>query len=161
MSELIAPVILICAVIVFFYLRSNLSSDAAKENIRIGEEFLKLNKLNDGVVETKTGLQYKILSTGNGQIHPNSSGRIQVNFQGRLLDDTVFDSCINGEETTGLGLKQLIAGWREGLQLMVVGEKTRFFVPSKLAYGNQSHGKIKAGSLLIFDIELLSINDKT
>lgn len=159
MSESIAPIILALVVIAFFYLRTSLSSDIAKENIQIGHEFLEVNKSIDGVKETSTGLQYQVLIKGHGKQHPTIRDRVKVHYHGKLLDDTVFDSSIDRNETASFNLKQVISGWREGVQLMVVGEKTRFFIPSKLAYGNQSNGKIKAGSLLIIEVELLSINE--
>jgi peptidylprolyl isomerase len=81
-----------------------------------------------------------------------------VHYHGTLIDGTVFDSSVNRGEPISFSLNQVIAGWTEGLQLMVTGEKTRFFIPSDLAYGNRSAGKIKPGSTLIFDVELLGIN---
>ena len=81
-----------------------------------------------------------------------------MHYHGTLLDGTVFDSSVDRGESITFGLNQVIKGWTEGLQLMVIGEKTRFFIPSELAYGDRNSGKIDGGSLLIFDVELFAIN---
>jgi peptidylprolyl isomerase len=82
-----------------------------------------------------------------------------VHYHGTLLDGTVFDSSVDRGQSIDFGLNQVISGWTEGLQLMVVGEKARLFIPSNLAYGNRSAGAISPGSTLIFDVELLGINE--
>jgi len=84
---------------------------------------------------------------------------VKVHYHGTLIDGTVFDSSVDRGEPIGFGLNQVIPGWTEGLQLMVVGEKTRLFIPSDLAYGNRNMGVIGPGSTLIFDVELLGINE--
>jgi len=109
-------------------------------------------------VTTTSGLQYTVLQAGTGATHPNATDRVKVHYHGTLIDGTVFDSSVDRGEPISFGLNQVIAGWTEGLQLMVEGEKTRLFIPSELAYGNRSAGKIKPGSTLIFDVELLGIN---
>ena len=158
MEKFIVPLIIV-AVIAFFYFRSNASSVAAQENIRIGTEFLTTNKSVKGVIETQSGLQYQVLTEGSGTEHPGAKDRVKVHYHGTLLDGTVFDSSVERGEPISFGLNQVIPGWTEGVQLMVVGEKTRFFIPANLAYGNRSSGKIQAGSLLIFEVELLGINE--
>lgn len=82
-----------------------------------------------------------------------------MHYHGTLLDGTVFDSSVDRGQPLSFGLNQVIKGWTEGVQLMVVGDKTRFFIPADLAYGNQNAGAIKPGSTLIFDVELLAINE--
>jgi len=159
LEKFITPIVLLIIVIAFFYFRSNLSSDAAKENIKIGLEFLTLNKNKEGIFETKSGLQYQILNRGEGELHPSTKDRVKVHYHGTLLDGTVFDSSVDRGEPISFGLNQVIPGWTEGVQLMSVGDKTRFFIPANLAYGNRSTGKIESGSLLIFEIELLGINE--
>jgi peptidylprolyl isomerase len=110
------------------------------------------------VLETASGLQYKVLTEGSGTEHPSASSKVTVHYHGTLLDGKVFDSSVDRGEPIGFGLNQVIKGWTEGVQLMVVGEKTRFYIPSNLAYGDSAAGKIAPGSLLIFDVELLKIN---
>lgn len=135
-----------------------LNSAKAKENIQIGTVFLENNSLNEDVVSTASGLQYKVLQPGTGDTHPTATDRVKVHYHGTLLDGTVFDSSVERGEPISFGLNQVIPGWTEGLQLMVTGEKTRLFIPGNLAYGNRAAGKIKPGSTLIFDVELIAIN---
>ncbi len=150
-------VIAILVVVVFFIISSN-NNKAAQENKLKGEEFLAENKNAEGVITTSSGLQYKVLQEGTGNQHPNATDTVKVHYHGTLLDGTVFDSSVERGEPIEFGLHQVIKGWTEGLQLMVVGEKVRLFIPSELAYGNRSAGAIKPGSTLIFDVELLGIN---
>jgi peptidylprolyl isomerase len=91
-------------------------------------------------------------------VHPSASSSVKVHYHGLLLDGSVFDSSVERGEPISFPLNQVIKGWTEGVQLMVVGDKFKFFIPSELAYGNRSTGKITAGSLLIFEVELLEIN---
>jgi len=135
-----------------------LNASKAKENVQIGKTFLSDNAKAEGVETTASGLQYKVISVGEGTTHPSSTDSVKVNYHGTLIDGTVFDSSVDRNEPISFGLHQVIAGWTEGLQLMVEGEKTRFFIPSHLAYGNRRAGKIRPGSTLIFDVELLGIN---
>jgi peptidylprolyl isomerase len=152
-------VLAILVVIVAFYLiRSNANKEAAKVNIAEGEAFLESNRSAEGVVETASGLQYKVLTVGEGTEHPSAFSKVKVHYHGTLLNGTVFDSSVDRGESISFGLNQVIKGWTEGLQLMVVGEKTRFYIPANLGYGNSATSKISAGSLLIFDVELLAIN---
>ena len=131
----------------------------AEENRRLGSEFLAKNAQNEGVKTTASGLQYLVLQAGTGEVHPKAKDKVTVHYHGTLIDGTVFDSSVQRGEPIAFGLNQVIKGWTEGVQLMVVGEKTRFFIPSELAYGNRSAGAISPGSTLIFDVELLGIND--
>lgn len=143
---------------IFFIMRQNSNKEAAQENIKLGDEFLVSNKSEEGVVETASGLQYKVLTKGSGEEHPTASSKVKVHYHGTLLDGSVFDSSVDRGEPISFGLNQVIKGWTEGVQLMVVGEKTRFYIPSRLGYGNRPAGKIGPGALLIFDVELLAIN---
>lgn len=156
-------ILLILVVIaLFFYLAQHFlngnANQKTQDNIKTGEEFLAKNGQQEGVLTTASGLQYRVLNTGTGTIHPTATDKVTVHYHGTLLDGTVFDSSIDRGEPIKFGLNQVIKGWTEGVQLMVVGEKTRFFIPSKLAYGNQSTGAIKGGSTLVFDVELIEIN---
>ncbi len=149
---------IIVAIFIVVYIRSANNVERAKENIQIGAEFLVNNKAQVGVVETESGLQYLVLTHGEGNEHPKASDKVNVHYHGTLLDDTVFDSSVERGQAISFGLNQVIKGWTEGVQLMVVGDKTRFFIPANLAYGNSATGKIPPGSVLIFDVELLAIN---
>jgi len=149
---------IIVAMVAFYLVRSNANKKAAKVNIAAGNEFLQTNKSTKGVIETSSGLQYKVLTVGEGTEHPSVTSKVKVHYHGTLLDGTVFDSSVDRNEPISFGLNQVIKGWTEGVQLMVVGEKTRFYIPASLGYGNSATGKISAGSLLIFDVELLAIN---
>lgn len=112
------------------------------------------------MITTKSGLQYQVLKEGNGQ-KPKATSRVKVNYEGRLLDGTVFDSSIARNHPVEFQLSQVIAGWTEGLQTMKEGGKTRFFIPANLAYGEVGAGDtIGPNSTLIFDIELLQVLPK-
>jgi len=155
-------IIIIAAIAAVFYLVQTIisgdSGSARAENIKAGEEFMAANTIKEGVKTTASGLQYLVLKVGTGNDHPSAKDKVRVHYHGTLLDGTVFDSSVDRGEAITFGLNQVIKGWTEGVQLMVVGGKTRFFIPSNLAYGNSSAGAIKAGSTLIFDVELLAIN---
>lgn len=156
-SKIIAVVVAI-ALLFFLFQRFYSGKKVATENIKIGEDFLTQNEKVDGVQVTSSGLQYLVLVAGEGTIKPTMDDKVKVHYHGTLIDGTVFDSSVDRGQPLEFGLEQVIAGWTEGLQLMVVGEKTRLFIPSELAYGNTTAGKIKPGSTLIFDVELLAIN---
>ena len=158
MDKYLIPLLIIAIAIIFFYFRFGGSSEAAQKNIATGNQYLADNKSEPGVIETQSGLQYLVLTPGTGTVHPGPRDKVEVHYHGTLLDGTVFDSSVERGTPFSFGLNQVIAGWTEGVQLMVVGEKTRFFIPSNLAYGNRSTGKIQAGSLLVFEVELLAIN---
>lgn len=157
MSKFLVLAIII-AIGVYVIVRNQSNKEAAELNLKLGDEFLAVNKLEEGVVETDSGLQYKVLTQGSGTEHPKASSKVNVHYHGTLIDGTVFDSSVERGEPISFGLNQVISGWTEGVQLMVVGEKVRFYIPASLGYGNRSAGKIPPGSLLIFDVELLAVN---
>ncbi|MBQ0033989.1 MAG: FKBP-type peptidyl-prolyl cis-trans isomerase [Bacteroidales bacterium] len=121
-----------------------------------GERFLAENKLKEGVVTTESGLQYEVIKEGKGA-KPVATDRVKVHYHGTLIDGTVFDSSVERGEPIVFGLNQVIAGWTEGVQLMSVGSKYRFFIPQELAYGSRQAGQIPPYSTLIFEVELLGI----
>ncbi len=143
---------------ILFVVLKFVNGGKAKSNIELGQAFMDENSKAAGVQSTASGLQYKVLQAGTGTIHPTATDRVKVHYHGMLIDGTVFDSSVDRGEPISFGLNQVIPGWTEGLQLMVEGEKTQLVIPSKLGYGNRSAGKIKPGSTLIFDVELLGIN---
>ena len=131
---------------------------AAQRNRDEGAAFLATNKTKPGVVTTPSGLQYMVLRQGNGQ-RPMSSSRVRVNYEGKLLNGDVFDSSYARGEPAEFGLNQVIAGWTEGVALMPVGAKYRFWIPSNLAYGPNGApgGKIGPDATLTFDVELMGV----
>ena len=155
----VAIALTLIALAVFLFWSASNSKQSAGENIKIGQEFLAQNSQVGGVKTTSSGLQYLVLNEGTGSEHPAASDKVKVHYHGTLIDGTVFDSSVDRGQPISFGLNQVIKGWTEGLQLMVVGEKTRLFIPSNLGYGNRSMGAIPAGSVLIFDVELLGINE--
>lgn len=155
--------IIIALMLVAFLAYRTFSSSVGPEQIatnkQAGIAFMSENSAAEGVNTTASGLQYKVLQVGTGSKHPSASSQVEVHYEGKLLDGTVFDSSIERGESISFGLNQVIKGWTEGVQLMVVGEKTRFFIPADIAYGDRAAGKIPPGSTLIFDVELLGIDD--
>ena len=109
--------------------------------------------------QTASGLQYEVITMGNGA-KPVESDRVKVHYHGTLIDGTVFDSSVQRGTPAEFGVNQVIRGWVEGLQLMPVGSKFKFYIPQELAYGAQDQGQIKPFSMLIFEVELLEILGK-
>lgn len=153
----IALIILVIACIAFYFYNNANNQKAAALNLEKGSEFLAENSKKEGVKTTASGLQYEVLQSGSGESHPTASSTVRVHYHGTLIDGTVFDSSVERGETISFPLNRVIPGWTEGVQLMKVGDKFRFFIPSNLGYGNRSAGKIPAGSTLIFDVELFEI----
>jgi FKBP-type peptidyl-prolyl cis-trans isomerase FklB len=134
---------------------------AAAANKTEGEAFLAANKSKEGVVTLASGLQYKILTAGTGP-KPTASDSVVCNYRGTLINGTEFDSSYKRGQPATFGVGQVIKGWTEALQLMPVGSKWQLFVPSSLAYGERGAGaEIGPNATLIFEVELLSIQDKT
>ncbi|MFT5923382.1 MAG: peptidylprolyl isomerase [Paraglaciecola sp.] len=147
----------VVALAIFYFAKSSIDKKQALENIAIGKNFLVENKANQDVIQTASGLQYQVLQKGDGSKHPSASTTVKVHYHGTLLDGTIFDSSVDRGQPISFSLNQVIKGWTEGVQLMVEGDKFKFFVPSDLGYGNRSTGKITSGSLLIFEVELLEV----
>jgi FKBP-type peptidyl-prolyl cis-trans isomerase len=135
--------------------------EESKKNKAAGVEFLEKNKTAEGVKVTESGLQYKVVKAGNG-VHPKATDTVTVNYEGSLLDGTVFDSSYQRGEPATFPLNRVIKGWTEGLQLMDVGSTYMLYIPSELAYGSSPPpgAKIGADSVLIFKVELLVIGKK-
>jgi len=155
-SKIILIAVLLIAAFLIFQ-RMNAGKNAP-ENIQIGADFLAENEAQEGVSSTSSGLQYKVLEKGSGEVHPTAKSNVKVHYHGTLIDGTVFDSSVDRGTPISFGLNQVIPGWTEGVQLMVEGDKFRFYIPSHLAYGKRATGKIPSGALLIFDVELIAIN---
>lgn len=132
-------------------------SEKSSGTRKAGEAFLAENKKKPGIVTTASGLQYMILKEGTGP-KPAVTDKVKVHYHGTLIDGTVFDSSVERGEPIELMIGQVIPGWVEALPMMPVGSKWRLFIPSNLAYGDSDAGPvIKAGSTLIFEVELLDI----
>ena len=131
---------------------------AGQKNREEGAAFLSKNKTQPGVITTPSGLQYTVLRPGNGT-RPTPTSKVRVNYEGKLLDGTVFDSSYQRGQPAEFGLNQVIAGWTEGVALMPVGSKYRFWIPSNLAYGasGTQGGPIGPDATLTFDVELMGI----
>lgn len=125
-------------------------------NMDAGRKFLEENRKKAGVKETASGLQYEVVAMGTGP-RPADTSSVKVHYVGTLLDGKTFDSSRDRGEPITLNLQQVIAGWKEGVQLMPVGSRYKFYIPYQLAYGLQGSGPIPGGSTLVFDIELLDI----
>lgn len=132
----------------------------ARKNLEAGEVFLAKNAKQSGILKTASGLQYQVLKQGTGKA-PKATDSVKVNYEGRLLDGTVFDSSYKRGEPVTFPLNQVIKGWTEGVQLMKEGAKYRFFIPARLAYGEAGAPNIAPNSVLIFDVDLLEVNPKT
>lgn len=138
------------------------SAKEANKTKAEGEKFLADNKTKSGVITTESGLQYQVITEGTGA-KPTAEDHVKVHYTGTLLDGTKFDSSIDRGEPAEFPVSQVIKGWTEGLQLMPVGSKYIFWIPSDLAYGDRGAGQmIKPNSTLKFEVELLEIvnNDK-
>jgi len=141
------------------YLRNFMMAEQQKEADKAkneGIQFLEENKANEGVMVTKSGLQYKVIEEGTGA-KPLTTDKVRVHYTGKLLDGTIFDTSVDKDPVV-FGLTQVIPGWTEGLQLMPAGSKYELYIPSELAYGPRGSGqKIPPHSVLIFEVELIEI----
>ncbi|MEP2670155.1 MAG: FKBP-type peptidyl-prolyl cis-trans isomerase [Cyclobacteriaceae bacterium] len=123
-----------------------------------GVDFLAANKTKEGVKETESGLQYKVLTAGSGKM-PNAASNVTVHYTGKLIDGTVFDSSVERGEPATFGVSQVISGWTEALQLMHEGDKWELYIPYELGYGERGAGaQIPPFSTLVFEVELISVN---
>ena len=129
----------------------------SEANLKSGEAFLAENAKKDGVTVTASGLQYRVITEGAGDA-PKATDTVKVHYEGRLISGDVFDSSIARGEPVSFPLNGVIPGWSEGVQLMKVGAKVEFTIPSALAYGPSGTGPIPPNSVLVFDVELLEIN---
>ena len=132
----------------------------AKKNLEKGKAYLAENGKKTGVITTKSGLQYNVITQGTGK-RPTATDTVKVHYEGKLIDGTVFDNSYKRGEPITLPLNEVITGWTEGLQLMPMGSKYHFVVPADLGYGEAGMTDIEPNSVLIFDVELLEINPKS
>lgn len=139
---------------------ANKMQEVGKNNLKIEQDFLAQNAKKAGIKTTASELQYEVIKQGNGKL-AKSNDLVTVHYEGKLLDGTVFDSSYKRGEPVEFPLDKVIKGWSEGVQLMKEGSKYRFYIPSKLAYGEAGNVGIDPNSLLIFDIELLKVKPNT
>lgn len=126
------------------------------QNIDAGEKFLAENKAREGVQETASGLQYEVITMGSGE-KPAETDIVKVHYTGSLSDGTKFDSSVDRGEPAEFGVNQVMLGWQEGIQLMPVGSKFKFYIPYELGYGENGTGPIPPYSTLVFEVELIEI----
>lgn len=138
------------------YIETTIDGIKYGANKAANEKFLQENALRDEVKVTESGLQYEVIKMGKGK-KPCETDRVKVHYHGTLIDGQVFDSSVDRGEPATFGLNQVIPGWTEGLQLMPVGSKFKFYIPQELGYGSRNAGSIPPYSALIFEVELLGI----
>ena len=152
-------VILVIFILLFigYFMFTRPNPELASNNKQAGEEFLAENASKEGVITTASGLQYTVLTAGEGE-KPTASSNVTVHYQGTTLDGKEFDSSYSRNAPATFPLNRVIAGWTEGVQLMPIGAKYRFFIHPDLGYGAKgAGGAIGPNETLIFDVELLSI----
>lgn len=149
-------VAILTALLIGLTMFSMANATSPEENKAAGESFLVENSKQENIVTTASGLQYEIINKGEGP-SPTATTNVTVHYRGTSLDGKEFDSSYSRNEPATFPLNRVIAGWTEGLQLMNVGAKYRFYIPSDLAYGARgAGGSIGPNETLIFDVELLS-----
>ena len=132
-------------------------AEEAQANIAAGKAYLDENGKREGVITTKSGLQYEVLTEGTGK-SPKATDKVRCHYEGRLTDGSVFDSSYQRGEPADFGLNQVIPGWTEGVQLMKEGAKYRFHIPYLLGYGERGAGaSIPPYATLVFDVELIEV----
>lgn len=135
-----------------------MKNEKAQQNLKAGQDFLAANKSKAGVTELPSGLQYEIITEGNGP-KPSASNKVTCHYHGTLIDGTIFDSSVKRGQPATFPLNMVIKGWTEGLQLMPKGSKWRFFIPPNLGYGErQVSAQIGPNSTLIFEVELIDFS---
>lgn len=150
-----------CLITIGFPLRGAFSKAEARQARAESEAFLENNQKRDGITVTRTGLQYEVLKKGNSDQTPRSKDVIEIHYHGTLADGTVFDSSLMRGQTIDIRLWDVIPGWTEGIKLMSPGDKYRFYIPSNLAYGSKGNGAVPGYAVLIFEIELIALKEKT
>lgn len=157
MLKILLPLIILVLAIFFIY-QTWSNYQVSKQNLALGQAFMSDNAQRPEIMTTQSGLQYEVLQAGTGNRHPTTDSKVEVHYEGRLLDGTVFDSSYQRNQSIRFALNQVIKGWQEGVQLMVEGEKARFYIPANLAYGKSGASAIPPSATLIFDVELIRID---
>ena len=149
---------IITVILIGITMFSMANATSPEENKAAGVAFLAENAKKPNIVTTDTGLQYEVLTPGTGTVSPKATDTVTVHYLGTSIEGKEFDSSYSRGEPTSFPLNRVIAGWTQGVQLMIEGAKYRFFIPSELAYGPQgAGGSIAPNSALIFEVELIKI----
>ncbi|MDD5461870.1 MAG: FKBP-type peptidyl-prolyl cis-trans isomerase [Methylococcales bacterium] len=149
---------IIIAIFIGITMFSMANATSPEENQAAGAAFLAENAKKPNIITTPSGLQYEVLTPGTGKVSPSATSNVTVHYKGTTLDGKEFDSSYSRGEPATFPLNRVIPGWTEGVQLMTEGAKYRFYIPSKLAYGEQGAGRsIGPNATLIFDVELIKI----
>ena len=136
----------------------NMKNEKASANLKAGQDFLEANKQKPGITTLPSGLQYEVITDGSWY-KTLARNKVTCHYHGELIDGTVFDSSVKRGQPATFPLNMVIKGWTEGLQLMSVGSKWRFFIPPHLAYGDRQTGAhIGPNSTLVFEVELLGVS---
>jgi FKBP-type peptidyl-prolyl cis-trans isomerase len=135
---------------------SKIQAQKSVPTIKAGEKFLAENKKKPGVITTASGLQYEVINEGTG-IKPTVADTFVCHYRGTFIDGIEFDASYNRGEPLTMPVSRVVQGWIEGLQLMAVGSKYKFYIPYQLGYGPSDYNSIPGGSVLIFDMELLDV----
>ncbi|MBV1889611.1 MAG: FKBP-type peptidyl-prolyl cis-trans isomerase [Gammaproteobacteria bacterium] len=130
----------------------------SKMNAQSGQDYLAKNRVTEGVLETDSGLQYSVIKAVTEGLSPKVEDRVTVHYRGSLIDGTEFDSSYDRGQPASFAVSKVIRGWQEGLQLMKVGEQYQFTIPAELAYGKQGPPSIGPDQVLLFEVELISID---
>jgi len=138
---------------------TRLQSEKSKLNKDAGEKFLAENKKRTGVITTESGLQYEIINAGNGE-SPTAIDSVTCHYRGTFIDGRGFDNSYDRGQPITFSLNGVIKGWTEGLQLMKVGAKYKFYIPYQLGYGEYDYMSIPGGSALLFEVELIDVKRK-
>ena len=163
---MIEEYIVLCSTIGFsmflFFMWQRLMARKKQKALALKEQqqaFLEQHKTKEGVVTTSSGLQYQIIEEGDGENYPSPTSRVKAHYHGTLVDGTVLDSSVDRGKPAFFGLNEVIPGLMEALQLMSVGAKAQLCIPPELGYSARAIGKIPSNSNLIFEVELLSIEE--
>ena len=140
-------------------IRTKAVAEQYSDNKKAGDKWLEANKKKAGVKTLPSGLQYKVIKEGNGAL-PKDTSLVKVNYEGKLIDGTVFDSSYKRKNPVTMRANQVIKGWTEALVRMPAGSVWEVYIPQDLAYGDREQGQIKPFSALIFKIELLEVDPK-
>ncbi len=156
-----SSILALCSITIGYSSLQAISKSEIRQAREEEKAFLEKNKAREGIITTRTGLQYEVLEKGNSSQIPRSRDIIEIHYHGTLSDGTVFDSSLMRGQTIDIRLWDVIPGWAEGIKFMSPGDKYRFYIPSNLAYGSKGNGAVPGHAVLIFEIELIALKEKS